>query len=400
MAVTKVQEAGKNSVVVQMTGWIDVRCAQQVTDELLAIVAQYPGMALVLNFGEVEYISSAGFRSLLITAGEVKKHCDKKLQIYDVSPHIMHLFEETGLTRVFQISEKRLAYSLENLELVGRGTNGEVYRIDEENLIKVFQKSTPLETIEKERELAKQALICGIPTALSYNVAHVGECYGIVFEMLRAQPLSAVFSAHPEQYEQYVEMYISLLKKIHQTKGDREVFGSIKEIYFEAIEECRVYYSAEEIHLLRELVASVPDTEMLIHGDYHPNNIMVHDDGLILIDMGNMSCGHPVFEFLATAATQVNLVKLNPAYAELHTNMPVELITRTWRRLMSGYFSANDEEKRARIEEQICLFSKLKVALCPYFGRGVSQEVLQASLDDARANLLPKIKDLIGSVDW
>ena len=80
--------------------------------------------------------------------------------------------------------------------------------------------------------------------------------------------------------------------------------------------------------------------------------------------------------------------------------MPVELITRTWRRLIDGYFSDYDDEKKARIEEQICLFSKLKVALCPYFGRGVSQEILNASIEDARQNLLPKIRELIGAVDW
>ena len=104
--------------------------------------------------------------------------------------------------------------------------------------------------------------------------------------MLDAQPLSTVLKSMPDQYDHYVEKYISLLKKIHKTKGDKSVYGSIKDLYFEAIEECKSYYSDVEIGLLRGLVASVPDTDTLIHGDYHPNNIMVQDDKLILIDMG------------------------------------------------------------------------------------------------------------------
>ena len=52
------------------------------------------------------------------------------------------------------------------------------------------------------------------------------------------------------------------------------------------------------------------------------------------------------------------------------------------------------------IEEQIAIFSKLKVALAPHFGRGADPAIIQASIDDAKANFLPKIDSLIGAVDW
>ena len=400
MAGAEIQEVGKSSVVVRFTESVNAQNARQITEELLAVIASYPRLVLVLNFEAVEYISSSGLRALLIADEEAHKTCDEKISIFGVGPVVMKTFEETGMTEIFHVFEKMQEYSLNDLKRIAGGTNGEIYRIDDENLIKVFKKSAPLETIQRERRLARQALVSGIPTAIAYNVARVGDCYGIVFEMLSAEPLSAVLKTRPDEYDLYVEKYIALLKKIHQTKGDRSVFGSIKDIYAEAIEECRPYYSGEEIGLIQGLVDSVPDSDTLIHGDYHPNNIMVQDGRLILIDMGDMSCGHPIFEFLATAATQVNLVKLNPDYAAMHTNMPAELITKTWRRLIDGYFSEADEQERARIEEQICLFSKLKVALCPFFGRGVSEEILNASIEDARQNLLPRIRDLIGTVSW
>ena len=144
----------------------------------------------------------------------------------------------------------------------------------------------------------------------------------------------------------------------------------------------------------------MPETGTLIHGDFHPNNIMVQDGELILIDMGDMTIGHPIFDFLATAATQVNLVKLSAEYAEFHTRMPAELITKTWRRLIDSYFADRSEEEKNRSEEQICIFSKLKVALAPYFGQGAAPEIIKASIDDAKANFLPKISELMGSVDW
>ena len=289
---------------------------------------------------------------------------------------------------------------MEGFELIGKGTNGEVYRVDRENIIKVFQKSAPLEDIERERILSQQALIRGIPTAIPYSVVKANDRYGILFELIDADSLSATLAGKTDEYDYYVDMYVDLFKKIHSIKGSAENFGNIKDIYYEAIDFSRNYYSEEELDKLKRLVESVPDIGTLIHGDYHPNNIMVNNGELILIDMGDMTLGHPIFDFLATAATQVNLVKLSPEYAEYHTRMPAELITKTWRRLIDSYFADKTEEEKNRIEDQICLFSKLKVALCPYFGKGVSQEILMASINDAKTNFIPLIDGLIGTVDW
>jgi 5-methylthioribose kinase len=144
----------------------------------------------------------------------------------------------------------------------------------------------------------------------------------------------------------------------------------------------------------------VPDRGTLIHGDYHANNILVADDELIMIDMGDVSMGHPIFDFLATAATQANLVELNPAYAEVHTGMPVELIKRLWNYLLDHYFADRDAQEIARIDQQVRLFSKLKVACAPVLARNAPAEIIESSVADAKQNFLPLAQGLIGSVDW
>ena len=291
-------------------------------------------------------------------------------------------------------------YQLSDFEMIGRGANGEVYRVDSENVIKVFQKSAPREDIDRERTLAQEALLAGIPTAISYSVVMADDRYGIMFEMINADTLSNSLKSDPARYDELAGKYIGLYKKIHETVVDKECFPSIKDIYYSCIDQCKEHYTDEELGLLRSLVESVPERDTMIHGDYHPNNVMVQNDELILIDMGDVSYGHPIFDFLATAATQVNLVRLSPEYAEFHTKMPVELITKTWDRLIETYFAQYDKQKRDEIEAQIVMFSKLKVALAPVFGRGADPAIIQASIDDAKANFLPKINELIGKVDW
>ncbi len=385
-----------NNIVVMFSGRINRDNAEAAEKELFRIMEDNPGKQMVCDFEKLEYISSAGLRVLL----KLAKTKASRIRIINTPPMVYEIFEDTGFVNLFDVSRPIKNYSLDGLDLIGKGTNGEVYRVDRERIIKVFQKSVPLEEIERERKLAQQALLEGIPTAISYAVVTAGDRYGIIFELIDADTLSATLKNEPDQYDAYVSRYVQLFKYIHTIQGNPESFVNIKDIYYKAIDYCKNYYTDGELSSLKALVESVPDTGTLIHGDYHPNNIMVQHGELILIDMGDMTLGHPIFDFLATAATQVNLVKLSPQYAEYHTRMPAEMITGTWRRLIDSYFADKNEKERKRIEDQICIFSKVKVALCPFFGRGVTHEIVQASIDDAKQNFLPLIDGLIGKVDW
>lgn len=397
MDLIRVMQSEKDSLVVCFSGRISADNAKDVESELFRIREENGQVPLVFDFEHLQEISSFGLRVLLKIA---QKEKGNKVKIINVSSVIFEILEMTGFDRIFDVQKQMKKYAMDSLKLIGRGTNGEVYRVDRENVIKVFNKSVSVEDIERERDLAKQALIAGIPTAISYSVVMADDRYGIMFELIDADSLSVTLKEKADEYDAYVNKYVELFRKIHSTKCDTSEFINIKEIYYNAIDYSSDYYSKEDIGKIRALVESVPDTGTLIHGDYHPNNIMVSDGELIMIDMGDMTTGHPIFDFLATAATQVNLVKLNPEYAQYHTGMPVELITKTWRRLIDNYFSGKTAEEKNHIEDQIILFSKLKAALCPYFGRGVTPEVLKASIDDAKANFIPLIDGLIGTVDW
>ncbi len=392
-AVKVLQAAG--DLIVGFFGRLTIENAAETEAELARIRREHPQGALVFDFEGLEYISSAGLRVILNCA----KTENEKIRILNTNMEIYDILENTGFYRLFEVQKSLKQYSPEDLELIGQGANGAVYRIDREHIVKVFQKTTPMEEIERERAMAQEALIAGLPTAISYSVVKVDECYGIVFELIDSETLSRVLVKRPEDYDRFTDEYIRLYKTIHETKAAGDAFPSIKQIYDNAIEACRDYYTAEEIEKLHRLVASVLDADTLIHGDYHPNNIMVQDDKLVLIDMGDMSRGHIVFDFLATASTQANLVKWNPQYAEYLTKMPVELIKRTWRKLMDTYFCEKTEQERKRIEDQISLFTKLKVGMAPVYGRNAAPEIIQGSVDDAKQNLLPHIDALIGAID-
>ena len=382
--------------LISVSGRVDGNNSAELKAKIQEIREANPGGELVIDMDGLEYISSAGLRVMLYFSKEEKGN----FRIINVSWEVMEIFSMTGFTDIMSISKKMKEISVEGCELIGRGANGEVYRLDDETIVKLFAETASLDVIEREKALSQKAMTYGIPTAITFEIVKCGSRYGAVFELLNAKTLSGVIKQDPAAFDTYADTYADLYKSLHDTAVKSDDFPSIKNIYYDYIDDCRDWYTPEQLDTLRRIVDSIPDRDTLIHGDYHANNIMVVDGELMLIDMGDLSYGHPIFDFLATAATQVNLVKLNPAFAEIHTNMPVEMITRLWSHLMNRYFAGRTEVDRKRIEEQIALFSKLKVALAPAVAKGLDPEIMKASVNDAIENFLSRADELIGAVDW
>ncbi len=350
-----------------------------------------PKGRIEFDLDQVSYITSAGLRFFMKLA---KQEADR-VSAVNASEEIMESFRETGLDTIIDISMKMRQVSVEGCEIIGQGANGVVYRLGEDEIIKVFPANQDLSVIERERARARAALLSGLPTALSYNTVRVGDSYGIVFEMINSRSLAETLREDEAHFERYAQDYAALLKKIHSTEGDPSIFGHIRDVYEEGIDYCRDWYSEQELDQLRTLLRSIPERKTLIHGDFHPRNIMIIDGELSLIDMGDMSLGDAMFDFLATAATQVNLVKIDPAFAEQFTGMKPETVNRLWNRMLELYYPDADRAGLEKIDHRIALFSKFKAALCPYFARSVDEAIKRGSVEDARQNLIPVIDELI-----
>ncbi len=392
----KMTESTNDKLVIAVSGKIDGKNSDEFKEQVKKIRDSHPDGDLVLDMDGLEYISSAGLRVIL----KFSKEEDDRLKLVNVSWDVMEIFSMTGFSEFINITKKMKEISVDSCELLGKGANGEVYRIDDERIVKLFSETASIDVIQREKALSQKAMIYGLPTAISFDIVKCGNRYGAVFELLNAKTLSTTIKNDPSAFDTYADSYVDLYKKLHSTVVKKEDFPSIKEIYYDYIDDCKDWYTPEQLDTLRKIVDSIPDRDTLIHGDYHANNIMIVDGQLLLIDMGDLSFGHPIFDFLATAATQVNLVKLNPAFAEVHTNMPVDKITKLWSHLIDRYFADKSEEQRQRINEQIALFSKLKVALAPAVAKGLDPAIMKASVNDAIENFLSRADELIGSVDW
>jgi hypothetical protein len=128
-----------------------------------------------------------------------KKYPD--IVVTGVRSEIYEIFEMTGFTEMMNVEKAYRVVSVEGCEVIGEGANGTIYRIDRDNVVKVYNNADVLADIQHEREVARLALILGIPTAISYEVVQVGDSYGAVFELLNARSFSSILKKEPEKMD-------------------------------------------------------------------------------------------------------------------------------------------------------------------------------------------------------
>ena len=203
----------EKELVIQLDERVDYSNAAQVEEEILEIVKQHEGLPLCIDADKLTYISSAGLRIIL----KLRKSALPGFSIRNVSQQVYEIFEMTQLNTILNIQKKQREISIEGCEEIGRGANGSIYRIDKDNVVKVYNNPDALDDIQHEREVARLALILGIPTAISYDVVKIGDSYGSVVELLNAKSFSSILAKEPEKFDWCVDEYVEMLKRIHST---------------------------------------------------------------------------------------------------------------------------------------------------------------------------------------
>jgi anti-anti-sigma factor len=94
---------GKNVVIVTVKGRMDAATAPEFDAKMGELLAQEEKYFL-LNFGELEYISSAGLRSILTIRKRLETN-NGKILISNLTGPVKEVFEISGFCSIFQTYE-------------------------------------------------------------------------------------------------------------------------------------------------------------------------------------------------------------------------------------------------------------------------------------------------------
>lgn len=333
----KYKENG-SELTINFEGHIDSANAKEIEDEISAIKEKARPEKLVIDCENLQYISSAGLRIVLRLMKEIKP-----ISIVNVSSEVYEIFDMTGFTEMAEVHKAYRKVSVDGCEIIGKGANGTVYRIDRDTIVKVYVNPDSLPEIQRERELARKAFVLGIPTAIPYDVVRVGEGYGSVFELLSAKSLAEILSKDPGQFDSVLKYSVDLLKTIHSKELPKGEMPDCKATVLGWVEFLKDYLPEAQYKKLKALVEAVPEDNHIMHGDYHMKNVMLQDGEALLIDMDTLCLGHPVFEFGSIFNSYIGYSELDTENVRKFLGIPFETAKQIWDRTVRMYFGTGDE---------------------------------------------------------
>ena len=301
---------------------------------------------LVLDFSHISYISSAGLRIILKLK---QKYND--FSIVETSLEVYDIFSMTGFTNIMDIKKGLKRVYLSGAEVIGDGYYSTVYRVDKDTIIKVFNRVSDPEQIERELKLAKEAFILGIPTAISFDIVKVDDGkLGVRFEMLDCESLKNMVVKYPERMNEFLEKYAALLKKMNTTECFDPNIPDMKAHYLRKLDKIKDWLPKEANEKLLKMFNAIPDRKTLIHGDCHFKNIMVQKDELLLIDMDTLSVGYPIFEWAALYAPYCAFNEDDPGNSLRFFGIKDEDALALYNALLARYFEKDDQTIRDKIK--------------------------------------------------
>ena len=371
-----------------LEGDIDSATAPEAEAQMMEVYHAHAAKAVVLDAEKLRYVSSSGLRVLL----KLRK-LEENLQLINASPEVYDILEMTGFTDLFPVSRGYRTIDSKDCELLGAGGHGKVLRLNDDTIIKLYYAGDSIEDIKREQDYAKKAFVMGIPTAIPFDIVKCEGLYGLVFELVNADVVSNYLNKNPEQLEDLAKKYAQVMKQLHETHVAAGALSSTKELYRTRIEGLRAYMTDEEVDTLHRINDAIPEGDTVVHGDFHPKNVMIQNGELILIDMADLTTGHPLYDLGSMALTH----HLPPdGRLENITGMKADMVRHLWKLFLANYLGTEDPRAIGLFEKKVSVVGLMKMASTMAFSTNARLPgVMENVLAIVRQNLLANAEQLI-----
>ena len=162
-------------------------------------------------------------------------------------------------------------------------------------------------------------------------------------------------------------------------------------------EYCRDHLPQDVGEKLVALVRAIPETDNMLHGDYHIKNIMQQNGENLLIDMDTLAMGHPIFEFAAIYLAYVGFSCIDPNNVKAFLGIPREQADMFWKATLRYYFETEDGARLQEIENKAAIIGYSRL-LRRTFRKAKEDEDYKARLiaycKQALCELVPKTDSL------
>ena len=379
-------------LTVSFDGRLDTEAAVKFEAELAEVCSGNPHTIMIFDAEKLDYVASSGLRIILKLA-----KTEKNFSVENVSPAVFSVFEMTGFSRIINIRKALRKIDLEKCERIGFGGNGAVYRVSEDEIVKVNYNPATYADLDMELAKAKEAFLLGIPTAISFDLVDCGEGRrGVVYETIKSRTLGETIQSSPELMDELTEKYVGQLNILHAVHTDNPVFGSAKDNYRKQVENASKFLTEEEGKMLEQILDVLPEGDRLCHCDAHPKNIMIQNGDMLWIDMEGMSVGHPIYDLISIAVI-LNGIRTDEMTLGI-CGMDIQTVQKFKDCFIRKYFKTEDPEMIQRYGSILDALRLIRTVFAVGFTSKNTDAFRPAIIEMSRQVFFPNIQKIAGGV--
>lgn len=181
--------------------------------------------------------------------------------------------------------------------LIGKGMTAEVYKWEQDKVLKLFFEKYDDERVQYEAEIGKAVHEAAAPSPGVFGVVGADGRKGIIFERIYGKTMLVKIREEPWLLYYYIKRLAALQYHIHQCTS--ESLPSQTQRLSSNIERASSRLGDRKGRVL-EYLYSLPDGTSICHGDIHFNNVIVSGKKLTAVDWNGAYRGNPLGDVART----------------------------------------------------------------------------------------------------
>jgi Ser/Thr protein kinase RdoA (MazF antagonist) len=181
--------------------------------------------------------------------------------------------------------------------LLAEGRTAEIYTWGEGQILKLFRPGWPERSCRYEHRMALASQQTGYRVPAVGDLVEIEGRHGIIYQRVEGRTMLQVMSKRPWKAGCFGRQLAQLHAEMHTYTA--EGLPLVVERLISKIQRAPRLGEDEKQRILAHLDA-LPVGDKLLHGDFHPDNIMLTKDGPIIIDWIDAAIGHPLADVART----------------------------------------------------------------------------------------------------
>jgi Ser/Thr protein kinase RdoA (MazF antagonist) len=183
---------------------------------------------------------------------------------------------------------------------LARGRTADIFEWEDGQVLKLFHNWFSRENVEWEKQISHAVHVSGVsaPDVIG-DIIQVEGRNGLIYERVAGISMPELMQRQPLKVITVAKRFARLHAQMHEHVFTADVPTQCSKFEYR-LQHLEVLSSPLRTKLLERL-ASLPDSERVCHGDFHPANVLVTPTGDAVIDWIDASRGNPLADVARTS---------------------------------------------------------------------------------------------------